>query len=197
MNIPGIEYDWKALSIKQPAASLIIEGEKSIENRNPRQYKDATLRGKWIMIHASKTPRLSDQYTTSPGLNDRFPRGAIIGLARIEGVYTANNIQDPADRQWAHDEDACILFSDVIKLHVPVDAPGGLNTWTLKPPPTWSPPRVLSKKDATLSPDDLRDWRKQQEAKYRVQSLSKRVALINILLALQRREYVVTRTQTV
>ena len=76
-----MEYDWKALSIKQPTASLVVDGTKRVENRNPRQYKDCTLRGRWIMIHACLGTRPSPH-----------PRGMVIGLARIEGVYNKADI---------------------------------------------------------------------------------------------------------
>jgi hypothetical protein len=202
MNIPDISYDWKALSIKQPAASMIVDGLKLVENRNKRQYKDQTLRGRWIFIHASLSsvetkhsilqypPHLPEIYRTPE--DSIFPRGMIIGIAKIKGVYEYHDIIDTEIQQWAHDGDACLLFDIVLKLNVPVQAPGGLNTWTMKPPSTWDPPRKLSKKESTMSPMELGSWRQEQENKYRKQSLKKRVALINILMAIRRDEYVVS-----
>ena len=199
MNIPDISYDWKALSIKQPAASMIVDGLKLVENRNKRQYKDKTLAGRWIFIHASlssvETKESILQYPPNiPSMyrDSNFPRGMIIGIVKIKGVYDYHDIVDPEVQQWAHDGDACILFDTVIKLNVPVQAPGGLNTWTMKPSSKWDPPRKLSKRESSMSTVELCAWRQEQEGRYRKQSLKKRVALINILMAVRRGEYVVS-----
>jgi hypothetical protein len=178
MSIPGIAYDWKALSIKQPSASLIVDGLKLVENRSAKQYKDRTLRGRWIMIHASAG-------------SDTTPRGSILGIARIEGVYTKDELRDERLLRWANDG-ACIVFDSILKLDTPVEAPGGLSTWTLKPSPIWLHPQTLSKKERALSKYALSEWRQIQETKYRRQSLKKRVALVNIMLAIQRGEYTTT-----
>jgi hypothetical protein len=208
MSVPDINYDWKALSIKQPAASMIVDGVKRVENRNVRQYKDTTLRGRWIMIHASLgsvesatciqqyPSHIPDIYKTPAANTERIPRGKIIGLARIKEVSSYNDIDDVPTKQWAHPGDACILFDEILRLTVPVSVPGGLNTWTLKPAPVWTPPRRLSKKDSTLTEEELGIWRMTQEDKYRKQSLTKRVALINILLAVRRGENVVTWSES-
>jgi hypothetical protein len=193
--VPDIEYDWKALSIKEPAASMIVDGVKLVENRNTRQYKDRTLRGRWIMVHSSMS-NMRDLQHDSVSIPDQYniprTRGNIIGIALIKEVISKEDIHDANIRQWANDGDACILFDMVLKLNHPVEAPGGLNTWTMKPSPTWTPPRKLSKKEATLSEGALRAWRVEQELKYRKQSLKKRIALVNILMAVRRGEYVVT-----
>ena len=193
--VPGITYEWKALSIKEPAASMIVDGLKLVENRNMRQYKDRTLRGRWIMIHSSLN-RTQDVKQHSIPIPDKYnipqTRGHIIGIALIKEVSSKEAIHDANIKQWANDGDACILFDMVLKLDQPVEAPGGLNTWAMKPSATWSPPSKLSKKEATLSEGSLRAWRVDQELKYRKQSLKKRVALVNILLAVKRGEYTVT-----
>lgn len=81
----------KALSIKQPWASLIVNGIKDIENRDWRTY----FRG-FVAIHSSaKLDR--DEMESACGLmrgfvprfsaarfqQDKFPLGAIIGVAEI------------------------------------------------------------------------------------------------------------------
>jgi hypothetical protein len=193
--VPDVTYEWKALSVKEPAASMIADGVKLVENRNMRQYKDSTLRGRWIMIHSSLSSTKDSQQYASPIpsiYNTPRARGKIIGLALIKGVVAKEDILDANIKQWANDGDACILFDMVLKLDDPVEAPGGLNTWTMKPSSTWKPATKLSKKEATLSPEELQAWRIEQEAKYRKQSLKKRVALVNILLAVKRGEYEVT-----
>lgn len=70
----------KCLSIREPWASLIVDGYKDCENR---QWSTA-FRG-WVLIHASKTVEqgslklLTDYgYTFQP-----FSLGCIIGVARL------------------------------------------------------------------------------------------------------------------
>ena len=198
--IPDIEYDWKALSIKEPAASMIVDGVKLVENRNTRQYKDRTLRGRWILIHASLS-NTQDLHEYPFPLPDRYKiqqtrttRGRILGIAHIKEVVSKEAITDANIKKWAHDGDACILFDEIIRLDQPVEAPGGLNTWTMKPATNWAPPSKLSKKESLLAPEALSEWREEQELKYRKQSLKKRVALVNIMLAVKRGEYTVTWT---
>ena len=175
---PTIDYEWKALSIKQPYASQTANGVKMVENRNKGQFRDKTLRDRWIMIHAS--------------CSAQQPRGQLIWLAHIDGVYEKHELVDPQVAQWAQDG-ACIVFDTIIKLHQPVDVPGGLSTWTLKPSPIWKPPRKLSKKERNMTPTDLRHWRTKQLANYRTRSLKKRVALLNVILALKSGQYTYTR----
>jgi hypothetical protein len=197
MPVPEITYEWKSLSIKQPAASLISRGLKIVENRNQNQYKDKTLRGQWILIHASKG-KIEDgeaikRHAVLPTEHlDQLPRGKIIALARIEGVYDKGQLETPKFRKWANDGAACIAFDEILHLNEPVAAPGGLGTWKLKPAPEWKPSHKLSKKEAALSPASLKIWRRTQEKKYRKQSLKKRVALVKIMLAIRQGSYSTT-----
>lgn len=80
----------KALSIRQPWASLIVDGPKRIENRTWK-----TSRRGWILVHASLSCELEDwltwcDFAESRGLlqiNDHpkdLPRGGIIGAMRID-----------------------------------------------------------------------------------------------------------------
>lgn len=79
----------KALSIRQPWASLIIDGPKRIENRPRRTH----FRG-WCLVHASQSATLTDwlhwcDFAEARGLAqiDRhprdLPRGGIIGAMRV------------------------------------------------------------------------------------------------------------------
>ena len=95
-------------------------------------------------------------------------------------------------QHWADDRAACLVFDVIIKLHEPVVAPGGLNTWTMKPSEVWAHPHKLTKKETMMSDVDLGIWRKTQEAKYHRKALEKRVALTHILQAIQLEKYMVT-----
>lgn len=80
----------RVLAVRQPWASLIINGYKSIEVRS----MNTELRGK-VAIYASKTPprkediaqmnRLFDNYYMQPLPDElkNLPRGKILGYARI------------------------------------------------------------------------------------------------------------------
>jgi glutaredoxin len=204
MIIPSGEYEWTALSIKQPAASLIIDGHKRVENRKTGQFKHTTLKDKWICIHASLGSIEDDDdsitnypidignvYTNLKSL----PRGKIIGIAHIKGVYKRSEIShDPQLVRWAHDG-ACIVFDTIIKLNEPVEATGGLSFWKLKPQNIWKPPTKMSKKESNMSPEELQTWRTIQMKKYYKQALKKRVALCNLLLKLRHDKYTITYTQ--
>jgi len=82
----------KALTVKQPWASLIVHGIKDIENRTWRTY----FRGR-VMIHAGVAKQLSIQQLLTveqlvkanfeidmeQDFNSLFPKGAIIGSVEI------------------------------------------------------------------------------------------------------------------
>ena len=179
-KIPDITYDWRALSIKQPAASLIVDGHKTVENRSVRQYKHDTLQGKWILIHASVSSVESkeniaeyidiDAVYTHPM---QLPRGKIIGLAHIKGVYTYENVPFQHDKRWAHSGDACIVFDIVIKLNTPVDAPGALSLWILKPAPKWTEPKRLTEKESHMTCSTLKSHRTLQKTNYYKKAVKK------------------------
>lgn len=196
--IPGADYDWRGLSIKQPAASFIIDGHKTIENRSPRGFKHNTLVGRWIFIHSSISSVESSEaiksyptrFHTSIYSNPRvLPMGYILGIARINGVYSKKELSKQ-HREWAHDNDACILFDVIIKLNDPVKTNGELGFWKMKLPAEWTPPLKMSKKDLLLSPSELLRWRKEQETKYTRKKFKRAGSLFRILLAIANNQYV-------
>ena len=75
-----------ALSVRQPWASLIIEGLKVVENRTwATRYRGP------LLIHASKSynkstrPPIHDTIKEHPPI---FPLGAIIGIVNLVGCVT-------------------------------------------------------------------------------------------------------------
>jgi glutaredoxin len=203
MNIPAVDYNWTGLSIKQPAASLIIDGYKPVENRKHGQFKHDTLKDKWICIHASlgvdgiegveKYPANIKEVYTYP---KQLPRGKILGIAHIKGVYKQSDlVHDKNLRQWAHDG-ACIVFDTIVKLNDPIIVTGGLSFWKLKPDNLWKPCSKLSKKELSLSSSDLHSWRNIQQNKYYKQAVQKRSALCNLMLAIRSEEYTITYQET-
>jgi hypothetical protein len=190
MSIPDADYDWRALSIKQPAASLIVDGYKTIENRSHRLFKHETMKGKWLMIHACKSSVESpaaigaypEEYKntiyTTPNL---LCKGKIIGVARIAGVYKKEELDDE-HKVWANDGAACIYFDYVFKLPTPVEATGELGLWRMAMKQTWSAPKQKSKAETRMTENELSKWRHLQEAKYTMKRYDRSKNLVQILI---------------
>jgi len=105
----------KALSIRQPWASLIVSGEKLVENRTWR----TEFRG-WFAIHASKSR--AENY---PIDERRLPFGAVIGLAYLKDCLPIDEVDDPyADGPW------CFCLGKVIELD-PIPFKGRLGFFDL------------------------------------------------------------------
>lgn len=126
----------KAISIKQPWASLIVHGIKDIENRTwrcPRKYI-----GQRVLIHAAKTSvkegweaLTREQFekvilhkNKFYGDNEELPRGAIIGSVVIENcVWNHSSV-------WA--EKGCWnwVLKDAILFDKPIlNVKGKLSFW--------------------------------------------------------------------
>lgn len=86
----------KALSIRQPWASLIIDGPKRHENRSWR----TRVRG-WVLVHAGQSDDDWNAYqfckqrgllsdTTADILRSNPPRGGIIGAMRIDDCVVSD-----------------------------------------------------------------------------------------------------------
>lgn len=78
--------EYRVLTIHQPWASLLVSGEKPVENRTRRP--PANLIGSWIAIHASaRAPApLDGQFGHTQAAS--LPRGAIIGLGKLWGWFS-------------------------------------------------------------------------------------------------------------
>ncbi|QYN17449.1 ASCH domain-containing protein [Amycolatopsis sp. DSM 110486] len=116
----------RALSIRQPWASLILAGIKTVENRSwPTKYLGS------LVIHASrKIDRHALQLARMHGIHE-FPTGGYLGAVDLTGCH--------------HDEDCrgCTDFSEHNQFHWDMQRPrslpdlipghGQLQFWT--PPP--------------------------------------------------------------
>lgn len=103
----------KVLTIKEPWATLILEGKKTIETRT----WNTNYRG-IILLHASKNP-------PSP----------IAGK-----IFAVANLYDCKQMTEEHEKDACCeiypkakswFLSDIRQLKVPVETKGSLGLWEL------------------------------------------------------------------
>lgn len=148
----------RALSVKQPWASLIIgwtddhaiwhDGPKPIENRSWRPPAD--LIGQRIVIHASKreddsvgasllgakhiyNPGASDitvHGTDYPGRSAPLPAGAVIGVATLAGFVDSMSVLCTDDREWYMGEIG-LVFRNRIALPEPIPCKGALGFWRL------------------------------------------------------------------
>lgn len=194
--IPDASYDWRGLSIKQPAASLIADGFKRVENRKRGQFKHASLEHKWVLIHSSissvETNDSIQQYPADiPGAYrhpDTLPKGKVLAIARIRGVYDKQDLSDDM-KPWGHDGDDCIEFDVMIRLDEPVDVPGDLSFWKLKMDPHWQPPKKKTGREARMNSHELETWRLKQEEKYHQKKFSRRGGLFKVLLAINENRF--------
>ena len=125
----------KAITIKQPWASLIVSGLKDIENRTwncPKKYL-----GKRVLIHAAKTSvkegwsalngmqieKVSKHKDKLYGDNEDLPKGAIIGSVEI--VDCIQNHPSP----WAEKGVWNWVLANPILFPEPIPAKGKLSFW--------------------------------------------------------------------
>lgn len=127
----------KVLTVREPWASLLVTGFKTVENRSRRFNHRGPL-----LIHASKS--LTETYYEAaylwvkahvdPDLY-RFPtwglcrgnRGKIIG-----GVSLDDCAKEAAFNPWRDDSEWGLAVSGAWRAAVPVPAKGALGLWTFK-----------------------------------------------------------------
>lgn len=94
----------KAITIKQPWASLIIEGGKDIENRTRRTH----VRG-WVLVHAGLNPSQADflnaRQLVMSGSAPLFNRQAVVDLLW-------------AKYDWSFDKDAWSAGGIIGAMHI-------------------------------------------------------------------------------
>ena len=119
----------KALSVKQPAASLLCAGWKDVENRSwALKNKDIF----WIYIHSSKTPytRKEIEASTCRGnarerwLNSEGPNGVICGMVAVWGYTTL----EESSSEWATGP-ICWQVIKSVEFKNPVPTKGALGLW--------------------------------------------------------------------
>jgi hypothetical protein len=139
--------NYKALSLLQPWASLVVEGHKIVETRSwTRSYRGL------LLIHASKPKFRADTYgadfcrhLSDCGMwNYEFPYGAIIGAVNLEETapteqfFIGGEDQGNAFYEVTAQEKAFgdyspgrygWLLSDPIKFDTPIPAKGNLGLW--------------------------------------------------------------------
>lgn len=119
--------DWiRGITIKQPWATAIVSGAKTIENR-PRNW---SWRG-WLLLQAGlsidrSALRLPLVARTIRGRD--LPTGAVIGIARLTGCHQ-DRLGSPPCTPWAQPGVWHMELSDVQELARPIPARGQLGPW--------------------------------------------------------------------
>jgi len=125
------EGDWiRGISIKQPHATCVLTGHKTIENR-PKPW---SWRG-WTLLHAGKRidrPALRVPLVARTIRDRELTTGAVIGVARLVDCHQDPDGSPPCS-EWAQSEAWHLVVQDVQVLPLPVAASGQLGPW--KPTP--------------------------------------------------------------
>jgi hypothetical protein len=136
------ELNVYAITIDQPHANLVVYDAKRLETRS---WKRESIVGQVIAIHAAKTKKymhLVPRYPFSQIEILGFPRGCIIGIARVKAIHeimesgvvppeakAAKYELDFGDydlsrgRRWAWE------LEGVVRLECPVECKGALGLW--------------------------------------------------------------------
>jgi hypothetical protein len=112
----------KVLSVKQPLAAAIVQGDKDVENRTWRTRH----RGR-IYIHATLQP-----------YNSAFEIGRIIKLDRspafgaIIGMVDLTDCLDYHESSWYIGGHCAWILENAVQFDEPIPCKGRLGLWTLK-----------------------------------------------------------------
>lgn len=131
LNGPSTPFcEVRALTVKQPWASAIVKGVKTIENRS-WALNSLPSSGKWLFVHASKNADPADIRHLWPDAH-RTPRptGALIGLMHVKQVCLLESLPDPSP--WASGP-YCWVLDAAIEFAQPIACLGALQLWPLDP----------------------------------------------------------------
>lgn len=120
----------RGITIRQPWATCVVTGDKTIENR-PKPWSWRGL----VLLHAAKRPDRGahrDPLVARTIRGRELHRGAVIGVARLTDCH-----QDPDGSArcspWAQAGTWHLVLADVHELALPVPVDGALGPW--KPGP--------------------------------------------------------------
>ncbi|MFF4534105.1 hypothetical protein ACFY1P_33150 [Streptomyces sp. NPDC001407] len=119
--------DWiRGISLRQPWATAIATGAKTIENR-PQRW---SWRG-WLLLHAGQQidrPALRLPLVARTIRGRDLPTGAVIGVARLAGCHQDPDGAPPCT-EWAQPGLWHLEVADVQELALPIPARGQLGPW--------------------------------------------------------------------
>jgi ASCH domain len=106
------------LTVRQPWASLIVNGMKTVENRTwVTDYRGRL----WIHASAAKVDNVPDFRELAAS----EPRGVILGSVQLVDIVT------DAKSRWATPGECHWLLARATRLEVPIPATGRLGLWPL------------------------------------------------------------------
>lgn len=121
-------HEIKAITIKQPYASLIINGIQNVENRSWRKkiHKDACKN--WLLVHSSSKYVSKKELEKINHIPDNFeyPSSCIIGMMHINCIGKLSKSVHPSC--WESGPN-CWYIDAVIKFKTPVYTDGKLGQW--------------------------------------------------------------------
>ena len=128
----------QCLSVKQPAASLLVFGGKNIENRSRALVRpDKWQLPFWVLVHASQqrikgpvTKNAVRQAAIDAEPKEYYPTGVIIGAIRISAIVPLADI-DPAN-EWATGP-ICHVIDQSFELPEPFPYKGRLGLYNVDP----------------------------------------------------------------
>ncbi|MBQ0855737.1 hypothetical protein J8N05_47135 (plasmid) [Streptomyces sp. BH-SS-21] len=131
MTAPLYAPDWlRGITVKQPWAACIVDGDKRIENR-PRAWSTG-----WRLLHAGGSvdrPALRDPLVARTIRGHHLHTSAVLAVVRITGCHTDPD-DGPACSEWAQPGCFHLDLDDVHVLPLPVPCPGALGPWRVPRP---------------------------------------------------------------
>lgn len=112
----------KALTVRQPWASLIMTGVKDVENRTWK----TTHRG-LLVVHSGSAIDRSERADAHRAGLDALPRGVILGTVTVLDCVRGHT------SPWAIDDCWHWILTDPRPLDTPLPAAGKLGLWDWKP----------------------------------------------------------------
>jgi len=121
---------FKCLSIKQPWASLIVEGIKPVENRTWQRLPSWSPA--WLAIHSSQKPEPHCEQFLPDGYKvDDCVCGAIIGAVWCSAIVTRKDLPKAIRKsEWRNpDCNVFLVFERAVKIG-PIACKGKLGFWS-------------------------------------------------------------------
>jgi len=134
MNFKYNGHVIKALTIKQPYASLIINGVKDIENRTWKRRMDKDICKNWLFVHAAGKPASKKRLLRSSmevkeeiaRIQTPWVNSAIIGMMHIHSIKKCS--ESVHNSIWASGPNYWYIDA-VVPFNKPVLTTGSLGQW--------------------------------------------------------------------
>ncbi|MGW6016325.1 hypothetical protein [Streptomyces sp. NPDC055210] len=120
----------RGITVKQPWAACIVDGDKRIENR-PRPWPAG-----WYLLHAGAAldrAALREPLVARTVRSHRLHTGAVLAAVRITGCHTDPDDAPPCSA-WAQPGRFHLDLDNVHALPLPVPCPGALGPWRVPQP---------------------------------------------------------------